>query len=145
VEHTYRNVSYPILGSVAVAVFMAGGLLGAIAPHHASMIRRILTAAVPFAVSVLIYRAYIRSKLVARPGGLTVYNPFRTLQLRWNDVEGFDIVTAILRIRLNSSAVVRVWAVQPAGIRHVMTRGSRADVILDELESMLSRARDETA
>jgi hypothetical protein len=143
VERTYRNVTYPILGVIAVAVLMTGGLLGAIAPHHATTTRRILTAAVPFVVSVLIYRAYVRAKLSAREDGLTVCNPFRTLELGWNDVEGFDMVTAILRIRLNTGDIIRVWAVQPAGIRHVMSRGSRVDTILDELGSMLSTARDQ--
>jgi hypothetical protein len=143
VERTYRNVTYPILGVLAVAVLMGAGLLGAIAPHNTATIRRILTAAVPFALSVLIYRAYVRAKLVAREDGLTVCNPFRTLEIGWNDVEGFDMVTAILRIRLAAGDIVRVWAVQPAGIRHVMSRGSRADEILSELGSMLSQARDE--
>jgi len=143
VERTYRNVTYPILGVFAVAVLMGGGLLGAIAPHNASMLRRILTAAVPFALSVLIYRAYVRSKLIAHENGLIVFNPFRTLEVGWNEVEGFDMVTAILRIRLAEGDIVRVWAVQPAGIRHVMTRGSRADEILSELGSMLLQARDQ--
>jgi PH (Pleckstrin Homology) domain-containing protein len=142
VERTYRNVTYPILGVIAVAVLMTGGLLGAIAPHHATTVRRVLTAAVPFAVSVLISRSHVRAKLSAREDGLTVCNPFRTLEIAWNDVEAFDMVTAILRIRLNTGEIVRVWAVQPAGIRHVMSRGSRADTILDELGSMLSAARD---
>ena len=135
-------MSYPFLGGLAIAVLMTGGLIGAIAPHHATTLRRILTVVVPFALSVLLYRAYIRAKLIAREDGLTVCNPFRTLELGWNEVEGFDMVTAILRIRLNAGGVIRVWAVQPAGIRHVMTRGSRADEILSDLGSMLSRAQD---
>ena len=135
-------MSYPFLGGLAIVVLMTGGLIGAIAPHHATTLRRILTVVIPFALSVLLYRAYIRAKLIAREDGLTVCNPFRTLELGWNDVEGFDMVTAILRIRQNAGGVVRVWAVQPAGIRHVMTRGSRADEILSDLGSMLSRAQD---
>jgi len=144
VEHTYRNVSYPILGWFAIVVLITGGLLGAIGPQHATTMRRILTAALPFAVSLLLYRAYVRSKIIAHDKGVLVCNPFRTLEIPWSDIEGFDIATAILRVRLNAGGVVRVWAVQPAGIRHVMTRGSRADEILDELGSMLASAKRES-
>ena len=143
-EHTYRNVSYPILGWFAIAVVMAGGLLGAIGPAHSATIRRILTAAVPFAMSVVLYRAYVRAKVVAHNDGITVYNPFRTVEVRWGDIDGFDMVTAILRVRLKTGDVIRAWAVQPAGLRHVVTRGSRADEILEELGAMLSSARRDT-
>ena len=142
-ERTYRNVSYPILGWFAIVVIMTGGLLGAIRPHYATTIRRILTVAVPLAVSVILYRAYVRAKIVTHDQGVTVYNPFRTVAARWSDIEGFDMVTAILRIRLKTGDVIRAWAVQPAGLRHVATRGSRADEILNELGSMLASAKPE--
>lgn len=143
-EHTYRNVSYPILGWFAIVVIMTGGLLGAIAPHNATTIRRILTAVIPLAVSVLLYRAYVRAKIIVHDKGVLVCNPFRTLELPWSDIEGFDMATAILRVRLIKGGVIRVWAVQPAGIRHVVTRGSRADEILEELGAMLSSAKRES-
>jgi hypothetical protein len=66
------------------------------------------------------------------------------LDLPWSDIEGFDMATAILRVRLAAGGIIRVWAVQPAGIRHVMSRGSKADEILGDLEAMLSSARRET-
>ena len=136
-------MSYPILGWFAIVVILTGGLLGAIRTHHATTIRRILTVAVPFAVSVILYRAYVRAKIVAHDQGVTVYNPFRDVDVRWTDIDGFDMVTAILRIRLTTGDVVRAWAVQPAGLRHVVTRGSRADEILGELGSMLASAKRE--
>ena len=44
---------------------------------------------------------------------------------------------------ITAGDVVRAWAVQPAGLRHVVTRGSRADEILGELGSMLASAKRE--
>lgn len=133
---TYRNPSYPVFGWLGVAALVTGGMVGAVTPHHMGIFHRILIAGIPIAVAVLIYRAYAHTKLLAWEGGLTVLNPFRTVDLKWTNVEGFDMVTAILRIRLNDGSVVRVWAVQPSGLRHAITRGARADEILYELNAM---------
>ena len=133
---TYRNTSYPVFGWIGVVALVTGGMVGAITPHNVATFQRILIAVIPISVAVLIYRAYAHTKLVAWEGGLTVFNPFRTIDLKWTDVEGFDMVTAILRVRLNDGGIIRVWAVQPSGLRHVLTRGSHADEILHELGSM---------
>ena len=115
---------------------VTGGMIGAVTPHNIAVWHRILIAVIPVAIAVLIYRAYARTKLVAWEGGLTVYNPFRTLDLKWTEVEGFDMVTAILRVRMNDGGIIRVWAVQPSGLRHALTRGAHAEEILHELSSM---------
>jgi len=133
---TYRNPSYPVFGWLGVVALITGGMVGAVTPHNMATWHRILIAGIPIAVAILIYRAYARTKLVVWEGGLTVYNPFRTLDLKWTNVEGFDMVTAILRIRLHDGSIIRVWAVQPSGLRHALTRGARADEILHELSSM---------
>lgn len=141
-ERTYRNSSYPLLGWLLIGVLVAGGILGALASTHISTTARVLSAVIPICVTVLPYRAYVRAKLVVRKDGLVVLNPIRTAHLEWKDVQGFDTRTQILRIHLASGKIIRVWAVQPAGLRHVMTRGARADEILAELRGVLGRARE---
>ncbi|MGZ4129084.1 MAG: PH domain-containing protein [Actinomycetota bacterium] len=143
-QRTYRNASYPLLGWLLIGVLVAGGLYGAFASTRVGALTRVLTAAIPIIATVLPYRAYVRARLTARDDGLTVLNPFHDIHVPWADVEGFDTKTQILRIRLTSGSVIRVWAVQPAGLRHVVTRGARADEILTDLHAMLESARGGT-
>jgi hypothetical protein len=141
-QRTFRNASYPWLGSCAAVLLTAGGLLGAIGPHNASGSRRILSALVPILGAFITYRAYVRAKLVVRADGLTVFNPFRTIHFGWNDVESFDMVTQILRITPRTGPIIRVWAVQPSGLRHMVSRGAKGQAILDELNTMREQAKD---
>jgi hypothetical protein len=64
------------------------------------------------------------------------------MRLGWNEVDGFDIARAILRIKLVDGTVVHVWSVQPAGVGNVVTRGRSAQATLTELKAMLRDARE---
>jgi hypothetical protein len=135
-ERTYRNASFPFLGWLAVLLLVAGGLIGAIAPHDQSLVYRIVTAAGGVILAFIPYRFYARARLIARTNGLTVYNPIRTITLGWEEVEEFDCATAILRIHRKNGALVRVWAVQPAGVSRVVMGTSRGEQIMFELDQM---------
>jgi hypothetical protein len=145
VQRTFRNVGYPIVGSGAILILISAGIFSAVEPHHLSLLRRILTVVIAIAVAVIPYRAYVRAKLVTREDGLTIFNPIRTVHARWEEVEEFDIQRAILRVHLTNGIVVHVWAVQPAGVRDMVTRGMRAQMILADLKSLLKEARAKEA
>jgi len=145
VQRTFRNASYPILGAFAALVLISTGLVSAIGTHDAGPLRRVVTVIVAAGVAYIPYRVYVRPRLVARADGLTIVNPIRTVQVRWEEVEGFDIQRAILRVKKVDGTVIHVWAVQPASVRDLVSRGRRAHMILAELKSLLKDARAKEA
>lgn len=144
-QRTFRNASYPILGAFAALVLISTGLVSAIGTHDAGPLRRVVTVIVAAGVAYIPYRVYVRPRLVARADGLTIVNPIRTVQVRWEEVEGFDIQRAILRVKKVDGTVIHVWAVQPASVRDLVSRGRRAHMILAELKSLLKDARAKEA
>jgi PH (Pleckstrin Homology) domain-containing protein len=137
-EKTYRNASFPFLGWLAVALLVAGGLIGAITPRNESLVYRLITVVGAVIIAFIPYRFYARARLIAHDHGVTVYNPIRTLTISWTEIEAFDCATAILRIHRAGGGLVRVWAVQPAGVSRVVMGTSRGDQIVYELNEMRS-------
>ena len=144
-EQTYRNWSYPFLGWAGIAVvgtlaFAAsiGVALDAPSPL-AGLLSVVGVGLVGTALMWLLFRAYVRTAIVASDRGVEVHNPFRTVTVPWRDIDRFE-AGACLRVILRDGTSLSVWAVQAANAARMTRRESFADQIAQRLSGRLAES-----
>jgi hypothetical protein len=137
VTRRYRNRTYPVIGWAVVAllacVIVALAAFGQFIAAFAAAL-----ASVP--LTWLAYRAYIRTAVETGEAGILVLNPFRTIRLRWDEI---DRISAGMKLMISTrdGGIVEAWAVQAANIARMTGRRSYADRVADELNQQLAESR----
>jgi len=137
VTRRYRNKTYPVIGW-AVVVLLGCVIVGLAAYGQiASAVAAMLVSA---PLMWLAYRAYIRTAVEAGQAGIRVLNPFRTIRLRWDEI---DRIGAEMKLTISTrdGGTVEAWAVQAANIARMTGRRSFADQVADDLNQQLAESR----
>jgi hypothetical protein len=134
----FRTPTYPYVGAL-FSLFLTVVAYIAVRTSAARLALVLPIAVVGVALSgALIFRVYVRPHVDICCDGLTVCNPFGSLQVPWSSVQRID-VDRVLTITLVDGQVVRAWAVQAANITRLLHRESRADRVASELERWRAR------
>lgn len=136
---TFRNDAYPVLGWTFM-IFALCCLSGAWAVRG-NLDDGFIFVPLGILAVMFCWRGYIRPRIIADVGGVTVVNVLSTHVVPWSDIErfqAFDLLTVFLRPERGGQ--LAVWAVQAANAARLTGRRSRADDVADELNALLHAA-----
>ena len=138
-SRVFRNNTYPVIGWVLVA---SGAVMGALWLLLADdRTAQVVCPAFAWSVAVLGFLGYARPRVVAAEDGVTVVNPFRTVRLRWDEIERFEAGRQLHVVLRDGRGVVGVWSVQAANAARMLGRTSHADRVAEDLNRLAARHR----
>jgi hypothetical protein len=81
----------------------------------------------------------VAPRVVSSARGVRVVNPFRTIEIRWADVERFESRPMLTVVRRNGTTVT-AWAVQHAATARLVGRTSQGESVTIALTRQLAAA-----
>ena len=138
-ELTYRSRAFATIGWAMlwlVALVVASVVLARPSP---AWLWLPIAAAGGGVAGWLIFRCYVAPRVVSSARGVRVVNPFRTIEIRWADVERFESRPMLTVVRRNGTTVT-AWAVQHAATARLVGRTSQGESVTIALTRQLAAA-----
>lgn len=139
-ELTYRSRAFATIGWAMlwlVALGVASVLLARPSPPWLWVPVALLIGG---GVGWLLYRCYVAPRVVATERGVRVVNPFRTIEVRWWDVERFESRPMLTVVRRDGTTLT-AWAVQHAATARLVGRTSQGESVATALTRQLAAAK----
>ena len=130
---TYRNAAYPFLGGALIVGILA--LTASYVASPMSVVSKVVVVLGACAISWVVYRFYVRARVLSDASGIIVVNPFSTVILTWSEVTGCWADDRLIIERAMGDPI-GAWAVQAANAARMLGRRSFADDVAEDLNRL---------
>jgi hypothetical protein len=127
---------------IALTIAAAVAITSAHQQHsvaHRKVIADAVLTLIAVVVIVLGFRA-VRAGVIASPDGVTVRNPFRSIQLTWDEIDRFSVESngpwTIGCVHLRDGTVIKTWGIQ-GQIRFLFRNSRWATEPVEQLNTLV--------